>query len=157
MKYLLILGYCFHKPKTTALKFSTKTRYGIRAMLEIAKDESQSGVFQKDIAANQGISVKYLDQIIHALKAAGLIANLRGKKSGYILTRPPAQINMLDIHNAFEAGICVIECLSRTVRCEKEGYCNVRGFWGNLNNMVVDYFKAVSLADVLAGKVKIDQ
>ncbi|HKJ43085.1 MAG TPA: Rrf2 family transcriptional regulator [Sunxiuqinia sp.] len=139
------------------MKFSTKTRYGIRAMLEIARDETQSGVFQKDIAANQGISVKYLDQIIHALKAAGLIANLRGKKSGYILTRPPEKISMLDIHNAFEPGICVVDCLSHAMRCEKENYCNVRGFWGKLNNLVVDYFKAINLRDVCDGKVKIDQ
>lgn len=138
------------------MKFSTKTRYGIRAMLEIAKDESQSGVFQKDIAENQQISVKYLDQIIHSLKVTGLIVNLRGKKSGYILTRQPAEITMLDIHNAFEPGICVIDCLSRTIKCKMEGHCNARGFWGKLNNMVLNYFKSVSLEDLLKGNVNLD-
>lgn len=126
-------------------------------MLEIAKDQSQRGVFQKDIAANQDISIKYLDQIIHALKTAGLIVNFRGKKSGYILTRHPSEITMLDIHNAFETGIFVIDCLSRDVTCDKEGYCHVRGFWGNLNNIVVDYFKSVSLEDIRNGSVGLGQ
>ena len=138
------------------MKFSTKTRYGIRAMLEIAKDESQSGVFQKDIAANQEISVKYLDQIIHALKASGLIVNVRGRKSGYILTRQPSEITMLDIHNAFEAGICVIDCLARNFKCERQGFCRVRGFWGGLNNMVLEYFKGVTLEDIRDGNVRLD-
>lgn len=139
------------------MKFSTKTRYGIRAMLEIAKDESQSGVFQKDIAVNQDISVKYLDQIIHALKASGLIVNLRGKKSGYILTRQPSEITMLDIHNAFEPGICVIDCLSGSFNCDREASCRVNGFWGRLNRIVVDYFKSVTLEDLSKGGIKLDQ
>ena len=125
-------------------------------MLEISKDQSKSGVFQKDIAVNQDISIKYLDQIIHALKAAGLIANLRGKKSGYILTRHPSEINMLDIHNAFEAGICVIDCLSPDKHCDKESYCTVRGFWGKLNNLVVDYFKSVTLEDLRTGSITLE-
>ncbi|TDN97244.1 RrF2 family transcriptional regulator [Sunxiuqinia elliptica] len=139
------------------MKFSTKTRYGIRAMLEIAKDESQSGVFQKDIAANQDISVKYLDQIIHALKVAGLIINLKGRKSGYILTRNASEITMLDIHNAFEPGICVIDCLAKSFDCERKSFCEVIGFWEKLNHMVVDYFEQVTLEDIRSGKVKLDQ
>ncbi|KOH43579.1 RrF2 family transcriptional regulator [Sunxiuqinia dokdonensis] len=138
------------------MKFSTKTRYGIRAMLEIAKDESQNGVFQKDIALNQDLSVKYLDQIICGLKTAGLIINLRGKKSGYILTRPPAEITMLDIHNAFEPGICVIDCMATGFVCDRKGICQVKGFWENLNTMIVDYFKSVTLQDLRDNKVLLD-
>ncbi|MGQ8338208.1 RrF2 family transcriptional regulator [Sunxiuqinia sp. A32] len=138
------------------MKFSTKTRYGIRAMLEIASDETQSGVFQKDIAERQQISVKYLDQIIHALKAANLIVNLRGRKSGYILTRSSSEITMLDIHRAFEPGICVIDCLSSSIECDREAKCRVKGFWGELNNRILHYFKSVTLQDMLDGKIKLD-
>ncbi len=138
------------------MKFSTKTRYGIRAMLEIAKDQSQSGVFQKDIALNQGLSVKYLDQIIHGLKTAGLIINLRGKKSGYILTRPPAEITMLDIYNAFDPGICVIDCMVTGFICDRREICKVKGFWENLNTMIVDYFKSVTLEDLRNNKIILD-
>jgi Rrf2 family protein len=84
------------------MKFSTKTRYGLRALIEIAKDELGEGVFQKDISKNQDISIKYLDQIIQSLKVAGLIVNVKGKKSGYILTRKPSEITVYDIHRAFK-------------------------------------------------------
>ena len=125
-------------------------------MLEIALDKTQSGVLQKDIAEKQQISVKYLDQIIHALKTAGLIVTIRGKKSGYILTRKPDKITMLDIHMAFEPGICVIDCLSRSVHCDRENICRTKGFWGKLNNIILDYFKSVSLQNLIEDDSLID-
>lgn len=138
------------------MKFSTKTRYGIRTMIEIALDKTQSGVFQKDIAKNQQISNKYLDQIIHGLKASELIVNVRGRKSGYILTRKPSEISMLDIHNAFEPGIRVIDCLSNSVRCELEDKCRTKNFWGNLNNLVHNYFESISLQDLIDENIHVD-
>ena len=131
------------------MRFSTKTRYGIRTMLEIASDDIGSGVFQKDIASKQNISLKYLDHIIHGLKAAGLITTIRGKKSGYILTRNPSEISMFDIHNAFENGICVIDCMSLNFHCERDGKCETQGFWRGLNEVVTDYFKNTTLEDLL--------
>lgn len=131
------------------MKFSTKTRYGIRTMLEIASDETGNGIFQKDIAVRQELSVKYLDHIISALKAAGLINNVKGKKSGYQLSRKPAEISMLDIHNAFENGICVIDCMSLNNNCNRTQKCKSQHFWRGLNNIVHDYFKNTSLADIM--------
>ncbi len=135
------------------MKFSTKIRYGLRAMMEIASDTSGNGVFQKDISENQGLSLKYLDHIIAELKASDLISNQKGKKSGYILTRPPSEITMYDIHNAFEPGICIIDCLSEHIHCERVEGCSARGFWGNLNQQIIDYFKSVSLEDLVKKEV----
>jgi Rrf2 family protein len=118
-------------------------------MMEIAMATSGKGIYQKQIAENQQISVKYLDHIIHALKASRLITNVKGRKSGYILTRPPDEITMFDIHNAFEAGICIIECLSPDIRCSREDGCAAKGFWGKLNNKIIHYFKAVTLQDMI--------
>jgi Rrf2 family protein len=131
------------------LKFSTRTRYGIRSMIEIGMDTSGKGVFQKQIAEKQEISVKYLDHIIHALKTSGLISNVKGRKSGYILTRPTDEITMLDIHNAFEPGICVIDCLSPNIECDRYVRCAARGFWGHVNNKIIDYFKSITLKDMI--------
>ncbi|HKM93046.1 MAG TPA: Rrf2 family transcriptional regulator [Prolixibacteraceae bacterium] len=131
------------------MKFTTKTRYGIRTMLEIASNQTGNGILQKDIAAKQDISVKYLDQIIAALKAAGLINNVKGKKSGYTLSRPASEITIFDIHNAFENGICVIECVKLSVECNKSSKCKSQLFWRGLNNVVVDYFKQTTLYDLL--------
>ena len=125
-------------------------------MMEIASCDQNIGIFQKDIAVNQDISLKYLDHIIHALKVAGLIANVKGKKSGYILTKSPAKITVLNIHNAFEPGICIIDCLSRNVKCEREGICAAKGFWGKLNTQIINYFKTVTLKDLINEQLEMD-
>jgi Rrf2 family protein len=118
-------------------------------MVEIAMNTSGNGVYQKEIAENQEISVKYLDHIIRELKTSGLITNVKGRKSGYIITRPASKITMLDIHNAFEAGICVIDCLSPNIRCNRETRCAAKGFWGNVNNKIINYFKTITLQDMI--------
>lgn len=125
-------------------------------MLEIAHHSHSSGILQKDIARSQNISNKYLDHIIHALKAAELIVNVKGKKSGYILTREPSEISVYDIHNAFEPGICVIDCLSRSIKCDREEGCAAKGFWGGLNKKIVDYFNSVSLEDLMQNEAILD-
>jgi Rrf2 family protein len=131
------------------VKFSTKTRYGIRTMLEIALDTAQKGLLQKDIAINQDISVKYLDYIIHALKVAGLITNAKGKKSGYVLAKDPSTVTMYDIHNAFEPGICIVDCLTQDMNCLRGSKCSVRFFWTGLNSMIIGYLKKTTLADLV--------
>jgi Rrf2 family protein len=137
------------------LKFSTKTRYGLRAMIELANDKANEGVYQKDISKNQDISIKYLDQIIHSLKVAGLITNVKGKKSGYILTKKPSEILIYDIHRAFENDICVIDCMSSNYQCDRMTGCTVQSFWRGLNQVVIDYFKNTTLEDVADGKIEI--
>ena len=118
-------------------------------MLEIALGVDHQGVFQKDIATSQDISVKYLDYIIHALKVAGLITNAHGKKSGYILTRKASNITMLDIHNAFDPGICVVDCLSKNNVCNRNKKCAVRKFWTELNLLIIDHLKKNTLEDLI--------
>jgi Rrf2 family protein len=126
-------------------------------MIEIALVQDRTGVFQKDIAENEDISLKYLDQIILALKIARLITNVRGKKSGYTLTRDPSQITMYDIHNAFEPGICVIDCIDCNMICEREDICAARGFWLELNKQVVDHFKSVTLKDLVEKHLQLNE
>ncbi len=125
-------------------------------MMEIARHTGNEGIYQKDIAENQSLSVKYLDHIIHALKVAGLITPVRGRKSGYILTRPPSEISMLDIHLAFEPGVHVIDCLSEHVHCDKNGHCAAQGFWKSLNHMIIDHFSTTSLEDLVNEQQKMD-
>jgi Rrf2 family protein len=125
-------------------------------MLEIALSELENGIYQKEIAENQSISYKYLDHIIGALKVAGLIVKASGQRSGYILTRKPSEITILDIHNAFEPGICVIDCLSVSTHCDREKFCAMRGFWGELNNIIIDYFKSATLQDLMDSQLKLN-
>jgi Rrf2 family protein len=125
-------------------------------MVEIARETNNQGIFQKDIAFRQNLSNKYLDQIIVALKAAGLIINVRGKKSGYMLTRDADKITILDIHKAFEPGIQMIDCLAPGYFCEKEKYCSAKNFWQGLNNLVADYFSSFTLADILIQQIDLE-
>lgn len=125
-------------------------------MLEIARAENSAGVFQKDIAENQSLSLKYLDHIIQALKTSNLIRNAKGKKSGYILTRKPEEITILDIHRAFEPGICLVECLSDNFSCDMRENCLTRDFWGHLNILIINYFKSVTLIDLMNRRINLE-
>lgn len=131
------------------MKLNTKTRYGLRAIIEIAINTNNTGVLQKDIATSQGISNKYLDQIIAALKSAKLIKVASGRKSGYVLTRDPKLITMLDIHNAFEPGMLAIECFKPNCSCDKVEYCRAREFWVKVDNRMKETFRSQTLADML--------
>jgi Rrf2 family protein len=125
-------------------------------MIELAFDSTGEGVYQKDIAQNQEISIKYLDQIIHSLKVAGLISNVKGKKSGYILTKKPSEISIYEIHKAFENDICVIDCMSSNYQCNRMEGCTVQKFWKGLNQIVINYFKNTTLEDVVNGRSNIE-
>ncbi len=125
-------------------------------MLEIAISELDNGIYQKEIAKNQSISYKYLDQIISALRVAGLISKAGGQKSGYILTRKPSEVTILDIHNAFEPGICVVDCLSLSTHCERERYCAMREFWDQLNDHIINYFKSITLQDLIDNQLRLN-
>lgn len=116
----------------------------------------ENGIYQKEIAHNQDISYKYLDQIINALKVAGLVTKAAGRKSGYVLTRNPTEITVYDIHNAFEPGICVIDCIEMNFSCDREKFCSLKGFWGQLNNQIIEYFKSTTIKDLMEKQIKLD-
>ncbi|UCH15628.1 MAG: Rrf2 family transcriptional regulator [Bacteroidales bacterium] len=130
------------------MKVNTRIRYGIRAMIEIAKNNNGTGIFQKDISKNQEISNKYLDHIINGLKVAQLIRK-KSKKEGYVLTRNPSEITIYDINNAFEPGINIIECIEDGMYCNREDKCEVQEFWRNLNDLITTHYKSVTLEDLL--------
>jgi Rrf2 family protein len=130
------------------MKFNTKTRYGLRAMIELAMPDRDRGILQKDISKNQNISMKYLDHIIAYLKAAGLINNVAGKKSGYRLARSADKISVYDIYRAFERDLTVIDCLSEEGSCGRDKICAARSFWNKLNEKIVNYMESVRLSDL---------
>lgn len=124
-------------------------------MLEISLDKREEGVFQKDIAKRQDISAKYLDQIISALKVSGLIRNSRGKKSGYVLTRPATEISMLDIILAFNPGELIIECLSGDNGCIKSEKCATQNMWSGLNMTIREYLENWPLSKLREDHIKL--
>jgi len=135
------------------MKFNTKTRYGIRTMIELAMHWQGEGVFQKEISERQDISFKYLDQLISSLKASGLIENADGRMSGYVLTKEPGNINIYDIYKAFEPELTIVDCLAEGGTCTRSGECAAKEFWDGLNKLIIDYLEDTKL-DKLAQKQK---
>jgi len=128
------------------MKFNTKTRYGLRTMLEVAINSNcEEGILQKDIAVNQNVSVKYLDQIIAALKAAGLIINVGGKKSGYCLNKLPEEITIYDVYRAFDDELAIIDCLLTGSDCPGKEKCVLKDFWCGLNQTLREGMESMNL------------
>ena len=121
-------------------------------MVEIAKSDQEKGILQKDISEIQNISYKYLDQIIHSLKRAGLLVNVKGKKSGYQLTRLASEITLYQIHAAFEPEIAIVDCLSGYIQCDMEDICTTKDFWSGLNNIIEQYLTNITLQDLVNGE-----
>jgi Rrf2 family protein len=138
------------------MKLNTKTRYGIRTMVELAMNWGGKGLFQKDISERQDISYKYLDHIVSALKARGLIVNVEGKKSGYRLSRRPEEITIYDIYKAFEAELTIVDCLSPDGRCNRDKTCSTQELWFGLNTIIIDYLKKHTLRELAEKQTKLN-
>lgn len=131
------------------MKLNTKVRYGLRAMIEIAKYKVDEGVLQKDIAVNQDISLKYLDHIINDLKSSGLIVSYKGKGSGYVLTRKTSEITIYDVYRSFEPELAIVDCSCESFTCKKTNECPTRDYWFQLNGKIKKEMMLATLADIV--------
>jgi Rrf2 family protein len=119
-------------------------------MLELAlQADREDGILQKEISEKQAVSVKYLDHIIADLKAAGLIANVGGKKSGYRLNRPAEEISILDIYLAFEDDLAIIDCLQAHGHCPRKKTCVLKDYWSGLNETIRTSMGSQNLQDLV--------
>ena len=133
------------------MKISTKTRYGMRFMIDLAQHWGEGCVALKDVAERQGISKKYLEQVVAPLAAAGLLRVTRGYAGGYELARSPQDITLADVVSASEDGLELLDCMSGLFACERQEGCLSQRIWGGLQNAMRDYLASQTLADVVAG------
>ena len=134
------------------MKFNTKTRYGVRVVLELALNASEEGgIFQKEIAETQDVSIKYLDHIIASLKKAGIITNVGGKKSGYVLAKPANDITIYDVYTAFEDDLAIIDCLLSDGKCPRRNQCVMKDYWCDLNQTIKSSMQSMNM-ETLARK-----
>lgn len=131
------------------MKLSTKSRYGTRAIIDIAQNSENGKTMLKDIAARQSLSPKYLDHILSALRRAGIIKNIRGKGGGYILTRTPGSITVKDIVEAVDGVFEPVECLSNTELCDKVPSCVTRDVWLKVKEAVDCVLEEATLQSLL--------
>ena len=139
------------------MKFNTKTRYGLRTMIEIAMHGGRGGILQKEISERQKISFKYLDPIIASLKASGLIVNAAGRMSGYILSRSPEEISVYDIYKAFEKELLIADCLAEKKIPARDYLFTAREFWHELNEAIKQHLQSVKLKDLAEKQLEIQE
>lgn len=129
---------------------STKGRYALRVMLDLAEQDPARYTPLKDIAARQDISQKYLEGIMTTLSKAGLIEGLHGKGGGYRLQKKPEQYTAGSILRLTEGSLAPVACLSENAApCEQAAKCRTLPMWRELNQIINDYLNQVTLADLL--------
>ena len=129
---------------------STKGRYALRVMLELAERPAGEYAALGTIAADQGISEKYLESIVAVLSKAGLVDALRGKGGGYRLNRPAKDYSVGEILRLTEGSIAPVSCLECSPnRCDRADGCKTPPMWEKLNELICGYLDSVTLADLL--------
>lgn len=132
-----------------AMKITTKCRYGTRTMLALALRYKQGPVQLKEIASEQGISLKYLEHVIARLRRAELVKSIRGRKGGYELIRNPADITMHEIVKALEGSLIPVDCLDHPGLCPREETCATRLIWEKAQQATVKLLNATSLEELV--------
>jgi Rrf2 family protein len=121
----------------------------MRAVIELAANDSKKPVQLKVIAQRQDISVKYLEQLMNALRQGGIVRSMRGARGGYILAKPPNQIKLGDIFNCLEGRITTAECVEDEDYCQRAADCAARLLWVQLQEAINSVLQSVTLQDLL--------
>ncbi|MGN0671119.1 MAG: RrF2 family transcriptional regulator [Anaerovoracaceae bacterium] len=132
------------------MKISTKGRYALRVMLDLAVNNTGEYIALKDVASRQGITVKYLEQVINLLKKAGYVISYRGNNGGYKLAKAPSEYKVGDILRVAEGSLAPVACLDTgTVICDRASICPTLKFWVGLDKAVSDYVDSYTLQMLL--------
>ena len=129
---------------------STRGRYALRVMIDLAETAAEGYVAMKTIAQRQGISLKYLERILPALTQNGLVEGIQGKGGGYRLCRKPEEYTVGEILRLTEGDLAPVKCLScDSNRCERIDGCKTIAMWSRFHDLINDYFDGITLADLL--------
>jgi len=132
------------------MKLSTKSRYGLRVLLQIALDaESQHVVTGRELAEKQEISEPYLEQIMIPLKSAGLVTTVRGCRGGYSLKKAPPDINVLELIELFEGELNLVHCADGKHPCARLKTCATSRIWEELSAAFREKAKSITLARIM--------
>ncbi len=130
------------------MKLSTKTRYAVRAILDLNKNYKQSPVSIKDISEREKISVRYLENIFHALKKADILISSKGKGGGFILSRSLNEINLLEIIEILDGPLNIVDCTADDSMLCKSKNCSSKNLWKKINSQFKEILIQVSLSDI---------
>lgn len=132
------------------MKISTKGRYAVRVMLDLALNDEGICIKVKDIAARQGISEKYLEQIIASLSRAGYVKSTRGAQGGYLLSMSPEKYTVGMILRVTEGSLAPVACLEEESNtCDRRDVCDTLGIWQELEEAINKVVDGITLADLI--------
>ena len=136
------------------MKISTKGRYALRMMVDIAEHQKDGYVTLKDVALRQGISKKYLEQIALHISQAGMLRAVRGYQGGYMLARPASEYSVHSILQVVEGSMAPVTCLQQVNNtCERRETCRTLPLWQGLETLIREYLSGITLEDVVEGHI----
>ncbi len=134
------------------MNVTSKGRYALRVMLDLAQHPSEGFVSLKTVAERQGISMKYLEMIVGCLKKAELLDSTRGKEGGYQLNRAPSEYSVGEILRSIEDNLAPVACIKDgVVQCDQASACLTVPMWKELDDITNAYLDGITLADLLSG------
>jgi len=139
------------------MKLSTRTRYGTRALLELALHKGEGPIFLKDIARQQQISLPYLEHLVAPLIAGGIIRSTKGPRGGISLARNPEDIKLSEITQLLEGSVAPVECINNPDVCNRSGSCATRDIWSRLKEVMDDVLESTTLQDLVERQKKKSQ
>ena len=131
------------------MKISTKGRYGLRILIDLATHDPEKPRMLKDIAESQQISEKYISRLVIDLRRAGLIRSVRGVKGGFHLAKLPEEITLLKVLETMEGPLSVVECVKSPEKCKRQMLCPARSIWKKLNDDIRGLTSKITLDDIL--------
>lgn len=137
------------------MKVSTRGRYGLRAMIELAKNENSGAIPLRIISERQKISEQYLEQLFVNLRNSGLVKSVRGANGGYLLKRPAEDITAEEIIIALEGPLNIVDCISDKSLCDFSQRCATHELWLELRERIEDLLKNITLEDLKQRSVKL--
>ncbi|MDD6041486.1 MAG: Rrf2 family transcriptional regulator [bacterium] len=129
---------------------STRGRYALRIMLDLAAHQSEGYIAMKHVADRQGLSLKYVEKIMPVLSRSRYVVGVHGKGGGYQLARSPQEYRVGDILRLAEGDLAPVACLSCSAeKCERAPHCPTLPMWKEFHSMVNNYFDGITLADLM--------
>ena len=131
------------------MKLSTRSRYGARILVDLARHNNQGPIQIGEISKRQDISVKYLEQLIRPLKQASMVTSVRGPKGGHLLAKNPKNITLGQIVRLFEGQTELVECISNPEQCNMADDCRVRLAWKEATRVLYEKLDSTTISDLM--------
>jgi Rrf2 family protein len=139
------------------MKLSTRSRYGTRILVDLARNRDKGPIQIGEISKRQDISVKYLEQLIRPLKKAKLVNSVRGPKGGHLLAEKPENISLGQIVRLFEGQSDLVECVTYPEKCAMSDDCQVRLAWLDATEVLYKKLDSITISDLMNGNYRVEE